>query len=113
MDKLVKYREIVKSILTRYYEFDKEQPSPGVEPFIAFDEVRDHYFWLQVGWDQTGRTCGSTVYIRLCNGKVWVEEDLTEDGVTRDLLEAGIPQSDIVLGFQHPRERALTEFSVA
>jgi len=113
MDKLITYREIIKSVLTRYYEFDREQPSQGVEPFLAFDEVRDHYFWLQVGWDRTGRTCGSTVYIRLCNGKVWVEEDLTEDGITQDLLAAGIPKSDIVLGFQPPRERALTEFAVA
>jgi hypothetical protein len=42
-----------------------------------------------------------------------VEEDLTEDGVTNDLLLTGIPKHDIVLGFQHPRERALTEFAVA
>lgn len=113
MDKLVQYREIVKSILTRYYEQDREQPSSGVEPFIVYDEVRDHYLWLQVGWDRTGRTCGSTVYIRLCDGKVWVEEDLTEDGITQDLLAAGIPKTDIVLGFHHPRERALTEFASA
>lgn len=113
MDKLANYRQIVKDILTRYYELDLEQPSPGIDPFVAFDEVRDHYFWFQVGWDRTGRTCGSTVYIRIHNGKVWVEEDLTEDGVTRDLLETGIPKEDIVLGFQHPRERALTKFAVA
>ncbi|MGF1493711.1 MAG: XisI protein [Microcoleaceae cyanobacterium] len=113
MDNLIKYREIVKSVLTYYYKLDKEQPSSGVDPFIVFDEVRDHYLWLQVGWDQTGRTCGSTVYIRLCDGKVWVEEDLTEDGITWDLLKLGVEKSDIVLGFHHPRERALTEFSVA
>jgi len=58
MDKIVKYREIIKSILTHYYEFDKEQPSPGVEPFIAFDEARDHYFWLQVGNDYVEQVLG-------------------------------------------------------
>lgn len=113
MDKVVKYREIVKAVLTRYYELDKEQPSPDIEPMIAFDEIRDHYFWLQVGWDRTGRTCGPTVYIRLCNEKVWVEEDLTEDGITNDLLDAGIPKSDIVIGFHYPRDRAHTEFAIA
>jgi hypothetical protein len=30
-----------------------------------------------------------------------------------DLIIFIIPQQDIVLGFQHPRERALTEFAVA
>jgi XisI protein len=112
MDKLNTYRTIIKEVLTRYYELDLEQPSAGIEPVLALDEVRDQYFWAQVGWNQTQRTCGSTVYIRLKDEKVWVEEDLTEDGVTNDLLEAGIPKHDIVLGFQHPRERALTEFAV-
>ena len=113
MDKLKIYRSIIKQVLTRYYEIDLEQPSPGIESILAFDEVRDHYFWGQVGWNQMGRTCGNTVYIRIKDGKVWVEEDLTEDGVTNDLLEAGIPRQDTVLGFQHPRERVLTEFAVA
>lgn len=113
MDRLDNYRKIIKEVLTRYYELDLEQPSPGVEPVLAFDEGRDHYFWAQVGWDQTGRSCGNTVYIRLKDGKIWIEEDLTEDGITQDLLQSGIPHRDIVLGFQHPRDRALTEFAVA
>jgi XisI protein len=113
MDKLNTYRKIIKEVLTRYYELDLEQPSTDLETVLALDEVRDQYFWVQVGWNQNQRTCGSTVYIRIKDEKVWVEEDLTEDGVTNDLLEAGIPKHDIVLGFQHPRERALTEFAVA
>jgi XisI protein len=112
MDQLNNYRSIIKEVLTRYYELDLEQPG-DVEPVLAFDEIRDHYFWVQVGWNQTGRTCGSTVYIRIKDGKVWVEEDLTEDGVTNDLVAAGIPKQVIVLGFQHPKERALTDFAVA
>jgi hypothetical protein len=112
MDQLNDYRSIIKEVLTRYYELDLEQPG-DVEPVLAFDEIRDHYFWVQVGWNQTGRTCGSTVYIRIKDGKVWVEEDLTEDGVTNDLVAAGIPKQVIVLGFQHPKERALTDFAVA
>jgi XisI protein len=112
MDQLNDNRSIIKEVLTRYYELDLEQPG-DVEPVLAFDEIRDHYFWVQVGWNQTGRTCGSTVYIRIKDGKVWVEEDLTEDGVTNDLVAAGISKQVIVLGFQHPKERALTDFAVA
>ncbi|MCU0569127.1 MAG: XisI protein [Oculatellaceae cyanobacterium Prado106] len=113
MDKLNRYRQIIQTILTQYHELDQEQPAPGIDSVLALDEVRDHYFWFQVGWDLTGRTCGSTVYIRIHNDKVWVEEDLIEDGIVGDLLQAGIPKEDIVLGFQHPRERAMTEFAVA
>lgn len=113
MDRLSLYRSIVKEVLTRYYEFDLEQPMAGIDPVLAFDEVRDHYFWAQVGWNRTGRTCGSTVYIRLKDGKVWVEEDLTEPGVTDDLLAAGVLLEDVVLGFQHPRDRELSEYAAA
>jgi hypothetical protein len=113
MDRLNVYRNVIKDILTRYYELDLEQPSEGIEPVLVIDEVRDHYFWAQVGWNRLGRTCGSTVYLRIKDGKIWVEEDLTEMGVTEDLLAAGVPKHDIVLGFQHPRERSLTEFAVA
>ena len=87
-------------------ERDHEQIIVEVKSFLGTSRIRDFEAAI-------GQYILCTVYIRLCNGKVWVEEDLTEDGVTQDLLEAGIPQSDIVLGFQHPRERALTEFAVA
>lgn len=52
------------------------------------------------------------VYLRIQNGKIWVEEDWTQ-GIVNDLLEAGVPHEDIVLGFQHPSKRLLTEFAIA
>ena len=39
------------------------------------------------------------------DGKVWVQRDGTEDGVTDDLVAAGIPKSDIVLGCQESSVR--------
>ena len=45
------------------------------------------------------------------NDKVWVEEDATNLCIVDDLLSAGIPQTDIVLGFHPPSKRILTEFA--
>lgn len=67
MDQLNTYRTIIKEVLTRYYELDLEQPIAGIDPILAFDEVRDHYFWAQVGWNQTGRTCGSKETFQVLN----------------------------------------------
>ena len=39
--------------------------------------------------------------------------DDTEEGVATDLLEAGVPKEDIVLGFRHPKVRQHTGFAVA
>ncbi len=42
-----------------------------------------------------------------------MQRDETEDGVTRELLEAGIPKQDIVLAF-HPEDvRPYTGYAIA
>jgi XisI protein len=52
-----------------------------------------------------------TVYIRIEQGKVWVEEDWTKQGIANELLAAGVLPEDIVLGFHHPSKRRFTEFA--
>ena len=54
-----------------------------------------------------------TVYMRIKQGKLWVEEDWTKQGIVDELLAMGVPAEDIVLGFQHPSKRPLTEFAAA
>ncbi len=88
-------------------------PRDGVEECLLFDKVRDHYFWFHVSWDGIRRVQEIMVYLRIRNGKIWVEEDWTNQGIVDDLLEAGVPHKDIVLGFQHPSKRPLTEFAIA
>jgi GNAT superfamily N-acetyltransferase len=113
MEKLNRYRSLIKKILTEYYEWASHAPRHGIEECLAFDEVRDHYFWFHTGWDDKRRVQGIMVYLRIRDGKIWVEEDWTKQGVANDLLEAGVPHEDIVLGFQHPSKRPLTEFAIA
>ncbi len=113
MDKLVEYRTLIKRLLTEYAEIINRQPTSGLETELVFDEERDHYMLLKVGWWTEGRVRGATVYVRLRRGKFWIEEDWLEDGIVTDLLEAGVPNEDIVLAFQHPDMRPLTEFAVA
>jgi hypothetical protein len=113
MDKLTQYRQIIQKILTEYRDWAAGSNQIGVQECIAFDEERDHYFWFSVGWDGKQRDFGVIVYLRMENGKIWIEEDWTKQGIANDLLEAGVPPEDIVLGFQHPSKRPLTEFAVA
>ena len=114
MDKLTKYRTLIKQLLTDYLELINCTPVPeGVETEVVFDEERDHYMLLNVGWSQRKRFRGTTVYLRLHNDKIWIEEDWLEDGIVKDLLAAGVPKEDIVLGFQHPSMRPYTEFATA
>ena len=111
MDKLTRYRMILKQILVRYAE---QFPSHGqIETAPVFDDYSDHYMVVDYGWDQTGRVHAPILHLHLHEGKVWIEVDNTEDGIVAELVAAGIPQQDIVLAFYRLERRKLTEFAVS
>lgn len=111
MDKLSNYRGIIKRVLSRHAE---QPPSVGeVVTAPVFDDDSGNYLVVDMGWDLTGRVHSAALHVRLQGGKVWVEIDGTERGVAEELIEAGIPKEDIVLGFYRPSRRKLTEFAVA
>jgi hypothetical protein len=111
MDRIDKYREIVKRIIRAYTEFD---PSSGdVEAETVFDDERGHYELLYTGWEGPRRIHGSVLHIDLRDGKVWIQHDGTSDGIAPELVDAGIPKEHIVLAFHHPNRRQYTGFAVA
>ena len=69
--------------------------------------------WFNVGWQDGERIKAISVYIRIKNGKIYIEEDWTEEGMANELLREGVPMEDIVLAFHAPETRKLTEFAVA
>ncbi len=113
MDKLMTYSNIIKKILTDYAEIINRNPTDGIMIQVVFDETHGHYMLLNIGWFGHERINGMVVYLQLRNNKIYVEEDGLENGIVDDLLQAGIPQTDIVLAFHHPEMRPYTEFAVA
>jgi hypothetical protein len=72
----------------------------------------DHYEVMHVGWDRRRRVHGSVVHIDIHDGKIWIQYDGTNRPVADELLAAGVPKEDIVLGF-HPEDvRVHTGFAV-
>jgi hypothetical protein len=112
MDKLTTYRARIKQILSALADLCNRHPPPGVETLCVFDDERDEYLLVSVGWSGKRRVRGTTLFVRLRQGKIWIEDDWTEYGITKDLLAAGVPKEDIVLAFHHPELRPLTDFAV-
>jgi hypothetical protein len=111
VDKLSHYRHITKQVLSQHAEY---APSHGqIETIPVFDESHDQYLLVDVGWERTGRMHAVVLHVRLKESKAWIEQDGTESGITQELLQAGVPKADIVLGFYRPERRAMTEFAVA
>jgi hypothetical protein len=114
MDKLNNYRSIVKKILTEYDQIASQTPNiSGVDTVLSFDEERDQYLWFDVGWNQRKRVQAISVYVRIKNEKIYIEEDCTEAGIATELLTEGVPKEDIVLAFHDPESRKFTEFAIA
>jgi hypothetical protein len=110
MDKLARYPATIREKLTALAEFiNRHSRQPGVEAHCVLDEEHDQYLLIQTGWAQQRRVRGTTIYLRIRDGRVWVEEDWTEEGICDALVAAGIPEEDIVLAFQSPDPRVLAE----
>jgi hypothetical protein len=113
MENLTTWRNLVQRLLRDFERLYLLQPTPGVETLVVFDDVRDHYFLIRLGWSENRRVRQLVVYVRLHDGKVWIEEDWTEQGVATELMAAGLAKDNIVLAFQPPEMRQLSEFAVA
>jgi hypothetical protein len=113
MDKLTKYRNIIKRVLSARLEHTDGVPQQEIEEFMIADEKRDHYLLFNLGWWERKRVRSFSVYVRIVDGKFLIEHDLTEDGIATELLEAGVPKEDIVLAFHAPEMRQYTEFAAA
>jgi hypothetical protein len=111
MDRLETYRTILKEVLKKQAELMRHSSQTDIETELTFDEERDHYMLLRIGWTPQGRLFVPTLYARLRNGKIWIENDWTEEGLATGLLENGVPPEDVVLAFHPPEMRAFTEFA--
>lgn len=110
-DKLNCYRRIIEQTLTEIADYipqDSQAPHKTV-----FDRTTDSYGLIEVGWADNQRVHQFIIHIEIINGKIWIQADNTDLNVTRKLESAGIPKSDIVLGFQPPTVRPYTEYAPA
>jgi hypothetical protein len=111
MDRIVRYRTLIKQILQQHSDLMNSQPVSGERVDCVFDEKRDHYLLLKYGWPRGKRIHYTKLHARIHDGKIWIEEDMTEEGLARELAEAGIPKEDIVLGFNAPERQSYSELT--
>ena len=110
MDRIEKYRKILRQILTEYVSIPYKYWDLKAELIVSEDKNR--YLVITSGWKNNTRVHACVIHLDIIDGKIWVQRDGTEDGIALDLSEAGIPKEDIVLGFHPPELRKYTEFAV-
>jgi XisI protein len=111
MDKLSLYRQVIQKLLRDYIA--TPIANGEIESQTVFDTQQDHYQVVNVGWDGHRRVYGCVLHLDIKDGKIWVQQNMTEMHIAHELVEMGVQKGDIILGFQAVYVREYTGFGVA
>ncbi|NEQ95703.1 MAG: XisI protein [Cyanothece sp. SIO2G6] len=110
MDKLEHYRQIIREILNNHTKVAYKNSEIKFE--TVFDNESDRYLLMILGRENKRYEHGCLIHLDIINEKIWIQRDGTELGVANELVEAGVPKNNIVLGFKSPERRKDTEFAI-
>jgi len=110
MDRLEQYRQIIMEILEEFSSYTRNDDP--IQDHLIFDKERDRYQLLGVGWQNNQRVLHPSIHIEIINEKVWLQHDTTDAIIADELIERGIPQTEIVLGFHPEHKRKHTGFAI-
>jgi hypothetical protein len=111
MDRVEELRQILKAIIGKYAAFT---PNYGeIEVDTVIDDTGGHYQLWNIGWQNKRRIHGCVLNVTIKDSKLWIQHDGLGDGITQELLEAGVKPEEIILAFFLPSERKHLPFAVA
>ena len=105
------FAEIVEKVLDGYTKIPYAHGDLACE--AIFDCLRSRFVLITLGWDDDERVHHPLVHIDIVGEKLWIQTDNTEHGIAPELVQAGIPKSNIVLAFRPPEVRKHTDYAVA
>lgn len=111
MDKLGNYRQLIRRLLDEYVSY---KPAYGnIDSEVIVDETQNHFQLMRVGWLNKKRVHGAIIHVDIIKNKIWIQYDGTDRPIADELLKAGVPKDDIVLGFHPEYLRQYTGFAVS
>lgn len=109
MDTRNQYRTYLKTLMENRA---KRVWDTRIQAQTLFDTENDHYQLIYVGWRDSKRVYGVILHADIIDGKIWIQQDGTEEGLANQLVELGVPNQDIVLAFDPPKMRQYSDFAV-
>lgn len=98
LDQSVSYADVVTQVVS---EEVRLQPSvqPRLKVVSSCDRETAQFLLVVIGWDNKRHWMHNILFhAQLVEGKVIIEKDMTEEGLSLALKEAGIPEEDILSG---------------
>jgi hypothetical protein len=111
MDRLKCYQDTVERILNAHAAIPYSHGD--IKQYVIVDADRTHFLLFNEGWDRKKRVHGCVTHVQIVGDKIWIHYDGIEDGITAELVEAGVPKDRIVLAFHPPEVREYTGYALA
>ncbi len=108
---LDQWRDCLEQILQAYADIPYRYGD--VKTYVVVSRDRNHYMLIHEGWEMNRRVHGVIVHAEIRDGKIWIHYDGLEDGITDELVAAGVPKDHIVLAFHPPHVRPHTGYAIA
>jgi hypothetical protein len=112
MDKITRYQDAIISLLEEYAAI-KPANMPTVEQQVVVDRERNHFAFVRLGWEEERFVYHCVMHFDIKEGKVWLQQNWTDQNLADELIAKGIDRQDIVLGFVPPYARAQSGYAEA
>jgi XisI protein len=66
-----------------------------------------------VGWNGLNRVYHSVMHFDIKDGKIWIQQNMTDIDLAEELVEMGVKKENIIFGLQPPYKRFYTGYGVA
>lgn len=110
-NKLKKYENAILGILNEYAKIKYANIDGGNQ--LIIDRENHQYQVVTIGWQGNQFVHDCPLHFSIINDKIWIQQNMTEWEVGEMLENAGVPKSDIVVGFLSPDLRLYTKYAVA
>jgi hypothetical protein len=111
MDKLTRYRDIIRRELEGYASWITK-PGGETRTEVVYDPALDHFELVESGWQGRRRIHTVVFHLDIIDGKIWVQHDATDRPIAEELVRAGVPKEDIVLADKPADVRPFTGYGV-
>ncbi len=111
MEKITFLQEKIIAVLQDWLQ-EYSSREGDVRNYLVTDTAHHHYQLLRMGWNGRRNIFDPLIHFDIKDGKIWLQANNTDVDVAEDLVQAGVPREDIVLGLQPPFMRPHTAYGV-
>ena len=107
MDRLKFYQDTIEKILKDHAAISYSHGD--IQQYVIIDADRTHFLLFNEGWDRKKRVHGCVTHVQIIGDKIWIHYDGIEDGITVELVAAGVPKTTLFWLSIHPKFESILD----